>query len=264
MGGPTVERTITVKPVQCPVCKTMNAPGHWYCVECGLIFAKELDGDAFGAPAVRLPVLLGEGGRPYILRPGRQTLGRAGDVVVDDPRVSRLHAAVTLEGDAATVEDLGSTNGTSVDGDPLAAGTQARLGPGGKLSLGGLELAFALPGEAGRTVQPGSGRTAALAVPPGKAEEAAAVLLVGSQARPLAAGTYTVGRREGNDIVVSDPFVSGSHGTVEVEDGAVYFTDTGSTNGSVLNGERLEPGARAALGPGDVLLLGQVEVRLEG
>ncbi|MDX6254923.1 MAG: segregation ATPase FtsK/SpoIIIE, family [Frankiales bacterium] len=67
---------------------------------------------------------------------GQAVLGRAPgcDLVLDDDEVSRRHAEVTLGPDgAATVRDLGSTNGLAVDGLPvasaaLAAGSMLRLG----------------------------------------------------------------------------------------------------------------------------------------
>jgi diguanylate cyclase (GGDEF)-like protein len=58
-------------------------------------------------------------GRTYRLGPGRLIVGRAADcdIVIDDDGVSRRHAlfVVSTQGTVA-VEDLGSTNGTLVDG----------------------------------------------------------------------------------------------------------------------------------------------------
>ena len=53
--GPQLNVTQTIKPVQCPVCKMYNPAGVIYCVDCGLIFERALDGDAFGAPAIQVP-----------------------------------------------------------------------------------------------------------------------------------------------------------------------------------------------------------------
>ncbi|MGH8430639.1 MAG: FHA domain-containing protein, partial [Solimonas sp.] len=63
-------------------------------------------------------------------------VGRAADatISIDSPGVSRYHARFTLSGAGATVEDLGSKNGTHVNGrrisEPvtLADGDEVRLG----------------------------------------------------------------------------------------------------------------------------------------
>jgi pSer/pThr/pTyr-binding forkhead associated (FHA) protein len=55
---------------------------------------------------------------------GRRILvGRApsADLRLDDPRVSRLHARIEMRDDGVYVEDLGSRNGTTVDGRPVVA-----------------------------------------------------------------------------------------------------------------------------------------------
>jgi len=50
---------------------------------------------------------------------GETTIGRASGcaVLIDDTRVSKIHARLFLHGDRWMVEDLGSTNGTSVNGE---------------------------------------------------------------------------------------------------------------------------------------------------
>ena len=72
-----------------------------------------------GQQPVRLRVQLGPTiGQVYTMVGNRLTLGRTqeNDVVLDDPQVSRHHAQVTQQGDQIIVEDLGSTNGTLVNG----------------------------------------------------------------------------------------------------------------------------------------------------
>ncbi len=73
---------------------------------------------------------------------GRQapiTIGRGADntLPIDDPLVSRHHASATREGDGFRVEDLGSLNGTYVNGVAIR---NAHLGPHDLLSIGHLEL----------------------------------------------------------------------------------------------------------------------------
>lgn len=63
-------------------------------------------------------------------------IGRAGtnELVLADPRVSGRHALVWTEGDEVWVEDLGSRNGTTIDGRPLTR--RQSLGEGAKIVLG--------------------------------------------------------------------------------------------------------------------------------
>ncbi|HYA08162.1 MAG TPA: DUF3662 and FHA domain-containing protein, partial [Gaiellaceae bacterium] len=57
-------------------------------------------------------------GRRRVLDQRRAVIGRSrdADVQVDDPNVSRRHAEIVQEGSSYWVVDLGSTNGTEVDG----------------------------------------------------------------------------------------------------------------------------------------------------
>jgi len=84
---------------------------------------------------------------------GRTVVGRDRDcgVVLDDDRVSRRHAALASAGSGWTVADLGSKNGTLVDGAPLASAGEIRpLGERSWISFGGLVARFErLPREAG-------------------------------------------------------------------------------------------------------------------
>jgi len=70
-------------------------------------------------------------------------IGRAADqceLVVPHPTVSRRHAKLSFAAEALQVEDLGSTNGTAVNGAVLKAGAPVALQAGSKLRLGDVEL----------------------------------------------------------------------------------------------------------------------------
>lgn len=67
-----------------------------------------------------------DAGGVHLLTPGDKgpalvRLGRSAeaDVRLDDPDVSRLHVELGVERDWITVRDLGSTNGTTLDGKPV-------------------------------------------------------------------------------------------------------------------------------------------------
>ncbi|WP_328391356.1 FHA domain-containing protein [Streptomyces sp. NBC_00400] len=96
---------------------------------------------AHGLPhgTARLRIVSGpDAGGVHLLHGGQIRIGRSADadVPLDDPDVSRLHCAVTVEPDGAVyVADLRSTNGTVVDGTDLDE-RPAPLRPGALLRIG--------------------------------------------------------------------------------------------------------------------------------
>ena len=71
----------------------------------------------------------------------------------------------------------------------------------------------------------------------------------------------SIGRDVNNSIVVDDSFVSAEHALLTFRGRAWYVEDRGSTNGTWLNGQRVE--GLLPLGYGDELQIGQVRMRLE-
>src|SRR5262245_17099910 len=64
------------------------------------------------------------------------------DAVLSHPTVSRRHARLILLDNILHIEDLGSTNGTAVDGAALAPRAPRSIQAGAKLRIGDIELAF--------------------------------------------------------------------------------------------------------------------------
>ncbi|WP_159052934.1 FHA domain-containing protein, partial [Streptomyces scabiei] len=96
--------------------------------------------------AAQLHVVAGpDAGGVHLLHGGKIHVGRSADadVPLDDPDVSRLHCAVTLASDGrVSVVDLGSTNGTTLDG--VRVGDRpVRLAPGALLRIGESALRLA-------------------------------------------------------------------------------------------------------------------------
>jgi pSer/pThr/pTyr-binding forkhead associated (FHA) protein len=263
--APTLNATVTIKPVQCTVCKTFNPAGVMFCVDCGLIFDRALPADAFGAPAIQLPMAVDSNGREQPVRPGINVVGREGDVMLSDSRVSRRHAQITSTDGALSIEDLDSTNGTKVDGQPLGAGEVRSLTGTELLSFGGCEVRISLPGGAGAnaTAMPVTNKTAAISAPP-KVEVAPARLVGEGHDHPLRKGTNSFGRKSDNDVAIPDPYVSGRHGVIEIAEDGYFITDVGSTNGTLLNDARLVPNMRTAITSDDVIRLGSLELRVVG
>ena len=74
-------------------------------------------------------------GDEYIVHKPVTLIGRneSCDLIVSDPLVSRRHCHILWDGVYCTVEDLGSTNGTYVNGQPLTAAYVLR--PGDRLQI---------------------------------------------------------------------------------------------------------------------------------
>jgi DNA-binding NtrC family response regulator len=81
-------------------------------------------------------------GTAYDLKAGETRVGKdpsENDVVIDDPTVSRTHFTIVKDGERYVVKDLGSTNGTFVDGAQVK---EAYLRPGAALEAGDVVMRF--------------------------------------------------------------------------------------------------------------------------
>ncbi len=115
--------------------------------------AAEVDFGPSGALLVRVESGPDAGGL-HQLGPGRHTIGRAlgAQIGIDDPDVSRVHAELALDWSGATVRDLGSTNGTSVDGVEVT-GDARQFTPGSRLRVGSSTLTITAPQHASASLQ---------------------------------------------------------------------------------------------------------------
>lgn len=125
--------------------RTMHRFGYW--------FVADVTEESASAPAEPAHVtcwLMWET-RQIPLGPGVNVLGRAPDAAVwiDAPGVSRHHARISVEGADATVEDLGSKNGTYLHGQPVTV--PSRLCDGDQIRLGSVVITFRIPSPGGST-----------------------------------------------------------------------------------------------------------------
>jgi pSer/pThr/pTyr-binding forkhead associated (FHA) protein len=93
------------------------------------------------------------------------------------------------------------------------------------------------------------------------------VVVASPEGRPAAGSSVpldainSIGRDVNNAIVIDDSFVSAEHAMLTFRGRAWYVEDRGSTNGTWVNGQRVEE--LLPLGYGDELQIGQVRMRLE-
>lgn len=198
--------------------------------------------------------------RETLLYPGQNArLGRAteNEIVVDDPKVSRTHAMLEWNGTGFVLRDLGSINGTFVNGQRLTE-TVRLLRDGDEIMLSQQKLYFeivrAAPSEppVRMSFQPDEQQLAArgphLLVSAGPDE---------GQDFPLWGERITIGRasREATwEIRLSDRSVSRPHARLEQRAGGFYLLDLESANGTLLNGVTLVDAA--PLKDGDVIGVG--------
>jgi Protein of unknown function (DUF3662)/FHA domain len=88
-----------------------------------------------------------------------------------------------------------------------------------------------------------------------------ALLLVDGRRLVVGPAGSTIGRSRQCDIVLSDPNISRQHAEVRPRGGSWVLSDLGSTNGSRLNGRRIE--GPEVIRPGDEIELGATVLRFE-
>ena len=145
------------------------------------------------------------------------------DVVVAQEKVSRRHCRFTETADGHVIEDLGSTNGTYVNGERIAAST--RVTADDAVTLGAL-----VP----------------LPWPPASGVPGASVL--------------TIGRAPDNDIVLDDVRVSSHHARLIVSNASAWIEDVGSANGTFVNAPDLRVAEATGLAVADTVYFGSFAV----
>lgn len=88
----------------------------------------------------RVEIQIDQKRRRVLLRPGENLVGAdpGCEVVIDHPSISRQHAVLVVSGDRLQIADVGSTNGTFLDGHPVREVTD--LGLGRVVHIGDAEL----------------------------------------------------------------------------------------------------------------------------
>ena len=181
----------------------------------------------------RLTVRRGpEPGTVYELADEVVTIGRSphNTVVLNDDQISRTHVRLVRAGPDYELHDLGSSNGTFVDGQRIA--TSRLLPPLCLIELGdSITLAYE------RASAPEAPRAAER-----RSERLFLVVGLGPDSERICAlegETVTIGRDLSNTIVLPDPEVSRWHLELRRQGGGYTVRDLGSTNGTTLNGVRL-------------------------
>lgn len=210
-----------------------------------------------------------------------------GDLVLNDQLVSSRHARVVPRDGGWVIQDLGSTNGTMLDGRLIR---EAVLTPGAELSIGNTILVLfvgevaqtappaargprqevawllddelvELQGSADRTRGTGDVIDQDLRLPPGL--NAVVEVVNGEDMGRVfrfTRGNITIGRKLG-EVPLSDLEVSRRHAVIEVFGrDMIFLRDLGSTNGTYHNGRKV---GVSALQSGDTIGVGRSVLKLQ-
>ena len=178
---------------------------------------------------LKLKVVEGEEiGREYNLAFLQLIIGRGLEAVVQldtNPVASRRHSLLTINGDDVLISDLGSINGTHVNGVRIDKPTPLQIGT--QVAIGGQSLEVI---EITRDDE-------RLSISFREVEGANVGQIYSVNVKEM-----TVGRGKAARIRFADPTntLSRVHARFDLKDERIYITDLGSKNGTYVNGERID------------------------
>ncbi len=184
-----------------------------------------------GLPRLRVTSPAGE--RTYVLDQASYSIGRTpdNDICIPVATVSGEHARLVREGPTYRFVQLGETNPTLLEGAPVS---EHVLRPGDRLEIASgadaVTLVYGEASTAGPTLA-GSQTLTGAPIKPGDT-------LLGNVERLALPdqGTIEIGRAETSDLVLPSLHVSRQHAQLEVRDHQVTLSDSGSSNGTFVNG----------------------------
>jgi pSer/pThr/pTyr-binding forkhead associated (FHA) protein len=205
-------------------------------------------------------------GETMEIRPGTLTLGRSpdNDIVINDPSVSRKHARLTSQGGRYYIEDLGSMNGTKMNGESVK---REQVDTGTSLMLGGVEVVVGkkeTPVQEPKNIRidgPVESTNDTVVRQPviNAGWLAFNPVSVTGDLYALKPGTNVIGRDKGCDLSVNDPYMSRKHALISVKEGKSSIADLGSLGGVKVNGQ---PVAGTSVAPGTEVAVGDTVLRL--
>jgi pSer/pThr/pTyr-binding forkhead associated (FHA) protein len=203
----------------------------------------------------------------FLLNKSLVTLGRAttNDIVLPGGRVSRNHAHIQYAEDGIILTDLQSANGVWLNGQRIV---EARIQAGDRIEISGniLEYVPLAPdtGEEATVINSENELEMTLlqmSVPSSLNDTAQPRLVIHAPDRtwelPLEAGSYTIGRNAGNDLVLDYAKISRNHARIERKRDMFILRDLQSTNGTYFGDERIE---QHLLENGDTFRIGPTRV----
>ena len=209
------------------------------------------------------------------------TIGRmeGNTIRLTEQNVSRRHARLMLRDSQLKIEDLGSYNGTKLNGNSLSA--PATLKDGDVILIGDYRLGIKEDAQAVQPAAPTVAQSPVVATPVAEMMEGQPTIPVSSmlaqvaametKARLVVTGrvlggqefsldrlSQVIGRTSENDIILNHKSISRHHAKIIREGKRFVIVDLESANGIRVGGAEQE---RTELDPGDLIELGEVKLR---
>lgn len=170
--------------------------------------------------------------------------GQPSDLQLDDPRVSARHAVLRPGDRGAVLEDVGSSNGSFVNGVQVTAPHE--LCAGDEVRFGDTTLVIE------QTPAPALTTTAAWSLAVRTGPDAGSGTAVGEGQSVL------IGRDPGAGLVLTDSRVSNRHAEIWMRGGVLGIRDLGSANGTLVDGAPVR--GTASLGSGAEIQVGETVI----
>ena len=173
------------------------------------------------------------------LKVGQTSIGRdqGNDIQISDASVSREHAVIISSPTESTIVDLGSSTGTTVNGESVGGG---KVGPGDVISIGENSMSFVAvdaSSEPEIAEAAASDATVFMETPSGGVS---AVLVVQSgpdagKSFQVIEGDNIIGRDSSANILLSDQAASRRHAILRKRDTSYALYDLNSSGGTRIN-----------------------------
>ncbi len=202
-----------------------------------------------------------------LLPDGEYSLGRSSDndIHVANPNISRHHLQVTIQAGHIMVTDLGSTNGTQMNGHSLIPNRPVNWSPDQPLQIGQLQVELQQQEE---KEEPAPQIPKPVSQQPGgpPREGALTATIVSAQATPqmaaLTSRSMLIGHAPGVDIRLMASGVAPHHCRVQLRDGQVELTNLDDIRPALLDGNPLPVGQPVTWEAGHPLQVGSALLHL--
>ena len=203
---------------------------------------------------------------------GEMIIGRQSDcdLQISNARISRKHAKLETKADGIWLTDLGSQNGTYVEGQRIKPQQPCKLQPGQSFVIANVTFRV---------------EVAEPKLPHHTEPKVAEKIFEGPEPLPRAEQPYlayklwyrhgarewrslplhrdlVIGRRHDCDVQIPEETVSRQHARLSIKEGTIWLTDLGSSNGTLLMGERLPAQTPKIIQPGQDFSIGNTLFRV--